>query len=181
MQNKKPLAPTIAQTFAEADCAYRTVIESHGHNLPAALAAARSVSRIDLNADDITHAVLLRCKSFFLCQKKIKSELGKVYATPAADFFVETVCFFLKVVFEKLAPVLNVASEKDIAPVKGAMRPDISIWRDKEVVAAIECKTQLGWKRDSWLDDFEKREKRLADKFPKAKPRAGSGLQPEPF
>lgn len=48
------------------------------------------------------------------------------------------------------------------------MRPDISIWRDDEVVAGIECKTQFGWNRHRWLPDFEQREKRLANAFPHA-------------
>lgn len=156
-------------TFTEADEAYRAAIEAAGRDLPTAFTAARSVPLIDLNSTDITHAVLLRLKSFLLCQEKIKHELGKMYAAPAADFFVETVCFFLKVIFGRLDPSLVIASEKSIVRERGSMRPDISIWRGTMVVAAIECKTQLGWNRDGWLHDFEEREIRLAAKFPNAK------------
>jgi hypothetical protein len=157
------------RTFTEADQAYRTAIEAPGRDLHSAFAAARSVLPIDLDATDITNAILLRLKSFQLCQDQIKSELGKVYAAPAADFFVESVCFFLKVVLGKLDPSLAVASEKNIIRRKGSMRPDISVWRGETVVAAIECKTQLGWNRDGWLHDFEDRETRLAAEFPDAK------------
>jgi hypothetical protein len=156
-------------TFTETDQIYRAAIEAPGRDLATAFAAARLVPQIDLNATDITHAVLLRLKSFLLCQEKIKSELGKVYAAPAADFFVESVCFFLKVVLGELDPSLTVASEKNIVRRRGSMRPDISIWRGETVVASIECKTQLGWNRNGWLHDFEDREKRLATEFPAAK------------
>lgn len=157
------------RTFTEADQTYRAAIEAPGRDLPTAFAAASAVPQIDLNATDITHAVLLRLKSFLLCQEMIKSELGKVYAAPAADFFVESVCFFLKVVFGKLGPSLTIASERNIVRRRGSMRPDISVWRGDTVVAAIECKTQLGWNRDGWLHDFEDRETRLEAEFPDAK------------
>jgi hypothetical protein len=157
------------KTFTKVDQPYREAIEAPGRELAEALASARSVRKIDLEGTDITHAVLLRLKSFFLTQDHIKRELGKVYAAPAADFFVETVCFFLKVVLEKLRPSLTVASEKNVIRKQGSMRPDISIWRGDKLIAAIECKTQLGWNRDGWLLDFEKREKQLALHSPSAK------------
>lgn len=156
-------------TFTEADEEYRAVIEGPGLQLQAAFEAACSVQPLNMNGTDITHAVLLRLRSFFQCQEKIKMHLAKVYAAPAADFFVETVCFFLNVVLRQLAPSLSVASEKNIVSRRGSMRPDISIWKNNEVVAAIECKTQLGWNRDGWLDDFENRESRLSNEFPNAR------------
>lgn len=157
------------RTFSETDKAYRAAIEAPARKLPSALAAARAVSNIDLNGTDITHAILLRLKSFFLGQQKIKSILGKIYAAPSADFFVESVCFFLKVVLGKLDPSLVVASERNIVSRRGSMRPDISIWKRDTVLAAIECKTQLGWNRDGWLREFRNRETRLSAEFPRAK------------
>lgn len=158
------------KTYTEADQAYRSAIEAPGRSLPLAFAAARSVlAPIDLNTTDITTAILLRLKSYLLCQEQIKIELSKVYAAPAADFFVESVCFFLKVVLGKLDLSLTVASEKAIIDRRGSMRPDISVWQGDKVVAAIECKTQLGWNRGGWLNDFEDREKRLEAEFPNAK------------
>jgi hypothetical protein len=156
-------------TFTESDSAYRKAIEASGRELAAAFAAARSIPHIDLNGNDLTHAILLRVQSFLRSQELIKNELDKRYSAPAADFFVETVSFFLKVALEKLAPTLSVASERSIAKRRGAMRPDISIWRGDTIVAAIECKTQLGWNREGWLTDFEERSKRLEDEYPDAK------------
>jgi len=40
---------------------------------------------------------------------------------------------------------------------KGNIRPDISVWKNNKVVAIVECKTQLGWNRDKWEEDFKKR------------------------
>jgi hypothetical protein len=156
-------------TFTEADAEYRRAIEAPGRELAAAFFAARSVTSIDLQGYDITRAVLLRLKSFLETQDVIKSELQKIYAAPAADFFVEAVVFYLQVALAKLAPNLRVASEKNIVRKQGSMRPDISVWRQDQVVAAIECKTQLGWNRGGWLHDFEARESRLNAEFPSAK------------
>ncbi len=156
-------------TFTRADSQYRSAIEAPGRELSTAFAAARQIPVIDLTGDDITQAVLLRLKSFLTTQDAIKAELSKVYAAPAADFFVETVLFYLRVTLERLAPQLSVASEKNIVRKQGSMRPDISIWQGNQVVGAIECKTQLGWNRDGWLRDFEDRESRLKAEFPDAK------------
>jgi hypothetical protein len=153
-------------TFTEADEAYRKAIEAPGRYLLDAFECANSVAEVNLNGTDITQAVLLRLKSFMWCQEQIKNELGKVYAAPAADFFVETICFFLKVALTKLDPTLTVMSEKNIVRKRGSLRPDISIWRGDNLVVAIECKTQLGWNRDGWLSDFEDREIKLSANFP---------------
>jgi hypothetical protein len=48
------------------------------------------------------------------------------------------------------------------------MRPDISIWLDDNLIAILECKTQLGWNRDNWKKDFEEREKKLKREYPEA-------------
>jgi hypothetical protein len=156
-------------TFVDADADYRRAVEAAGRDLPAAFAAARQVPAIDLNGDDISRAILLRLRSFFKTQDAIKAGLDKVYAAPAADFLVETVLFYLRVALERLEPSLSVASERNIVKKQGSMRPDISIWRGSQVVAAVECKTQLGWNRDGWLHDFEDRESRLRVDFPDAK------------
>ncbi len=154
-------------SFSQADSDYRRAVEAPGRELQAAFAAARAVQP-DLSKDEVTSAVLLRLKSFFVAQDLVKAGLDKVYAAPAADFFVEAVAFYLRVVLEKLAPSLSVSSERSTVRKQGSMRPDISIWRGAEVVAAIECKTQLGWNRDGWLKDFEGRESRLRSDFPSA-------------
>jgi len=53
---------------------------------------------------------------------------------------------------------LEVHSERQIIKKRGSIRPDISIWKKNEVISIIECKTQLGWNRNKWEEDFQKRE-----------------------
>lgn len=154
--------------FVQADTAYRTAIESAGRELEAAFSSARAIAP-DLNRADITWAILMRLKSYLTSQDAIKSHLNKVYAAPAADFFVETIVFYLRVALERLSPGLTIASEKNIVRRRGSMRPDISIWRGDRLISAIECKTQLGWNRDGWLLDFQNREHRLRVDCPDAK------------
>lgn len=156
-------------TYYDADKTFRDTIEATYPALEASLAAAREVKDVDLNQIDITIAVLMRLRSHFMTQAKTTELLNKVYAAAAADFFVETICFFLMVVLQKLDPTLSVAAEKKTVPKRGKMRPDITIWRNGQVVAAIECKTQLGWNRHGWQNDFEARETRLADEAPDAR------------
>ena len=156
-------------SFVSADSEYRNAVEAPGLELAAAFAAAQQVPSIDLAGDDISRAILLRLRSFFNAQDTIKTTLDKVYAAPAADFLVETVLFYLRVTFEKLQPSLKIASERNIVKRRGSLRPDISIWLNDQVVAAVECKTQLGWNRSGWLHDFENRESRLIADFPDAK------------
>ena len=156
-------------TFTQVDSEYRNAVEAPGRALSAAMAAAQLVPDIDLNGDDISRAVLARLKSYMTAQDAIKAALGKEYSSPAADFFVESVLFYLRVALERLTPGVVVASEKSILRKRGALRPDISIWRDDRLVAAVECKTQLGWNRGEWLNDFERRESRMKAAFPGAR------------
>lgn len=107
-------------------------------------------------------------KAFYDAQGATKRVLGKVYAGAAADFFAETIAFFLKALEQTWGLGLTIASEKGIVARRGAMRPDISVWCEDEVRAIIGCKTQLGWNRVDWESDFRQREERLREAFPHA-------------
>ena len=145
-------------------------IEAIGRDLDIAFTAACDVGKVDLGRNDLTRAVLARLKSYYTAQEGIKTFLEKHYAAPAADFFVETVAFFLKVAITvRKLTLLEVKSEMTVARCRGAMRPDISVWKNNELVAAIECKTQLGWNRDKWRQDFMEREAGLKELLPNAK------------
>ena len=67
-------------TFVEADRDYRAAIEAPGRKLADALASAHAAGPVNLKDTDLTHAVLLRLKSFFATQDEIKRSLQKVYA-----------------------------------------------------------------------------------------------------
>ncbi|MCL5770713.1 MAG: hypothetical protein M1479_00345 [Actinobacteria bacterium] len=124
---------------------------------------------ISLENKDITKAILLRMKAYYEAQYKIKSFLNKKYAQSASDFFVETIIFYLKLFLEKNNIDIKAFSEK-LIKLKGlAIRPDISIWKEDKIVLIIECKTQLGWNRNKWEDDFIKRDLVIKKMFPHAK------------
>ena len=129
----------------------------------------KSNASISLEKRDITKAILLRMKAYYDTQNKIKEFLNKKYLSAASDFFVEAIAFYLKLIFDKKDIDFEVHSERQIRKKRGAIRPDISVWKDDEVVAIIECKTQLGWNRDKWEEDFKKRESKLKDEFPQCK------------
>jgi len=129
----------------------------------------KSNASISLEEKDITKAILFRMKAYYNTQNKIKEFLNKRYVSAASDFFVEAIAFYLKLIFDKKGINFEVHSERQIIPRRGAIRPDISVWKNDKVVAIIECKTQLGWNRDKWEEDFKKRESKLQDAFPNAK------------
>jgi hypothetical protein len=194
-------------TFVEADTAYRASLEAIG-DLDSAFTAACAVGKVDLCGNELTRAILARMKSYYAAQEQIKTFLGKAYAAASADFFVETVAFYLKVAIKIQRLNLHVASETESPPNKliakflkaarkvhelessaelektvarrqAAMRPDISVWKNADLVAAIECKTQLGRTRNEWRpaddglakgrQDFIAREARLKERRPNAR------------
>ena len=95
--------------------------------------------------------------------------LNKRNIAPAPDFLVEAVAFYLKLLLQKRGKKLEVHSERKLGRERTSMKPDISIWKGDEVTAIIECKTNLGFNREGWEEDFRKRERRLKKLFPKAK------------
>lgn len=151
-------------SFVEADKEHRQKIELIGKNIGDYLKEAQKI-KVNLDDNDISKAIILRMKSYLISQGHIKETLNKRYAAPAADFFVETVLFYCHVVMNSFPKNLEVSSEKAISRRRGSIRPDISIWDGDKVVFAIECKTQLGWNRKGWKQQFEKREKALKDQF----------------
>jgi len=129
----------------------------------------KSNASISLEERDITKAILLRMKAYYDTQNKIKEFLNKRYLSAASDFFVETIVFYLKVILDIEDIGLEVHSERQIRQKKEAIRPDISVWKNNKVVAIVECKTQLGWNRDKWEEDFKKREVKLKGEYPNAR------------
>ncbi len=116
-----------------------------------------------------SQAIANRLRAFYVMQSKIKYFLDKKVAQAGSDFFVETILFFLKLFNDVKGLDLEIASERPVQRKRKAMRPDISIWKDSELLAVVECKTQLGWSRHNWKSDFERREQKLKEVFPNAK------------
>ena len=129
---------------------------------------ARNCS-ISLRKSDMTETILLRMKTYYEVNDKIKDFLNKKSVAHGSYFFVETVFFYLKLFLDKRRKNLEVHSERRLERIRGTIKPDISIWRNDRVLAIIECKTNLGWHRLEWEKDFRKRESKLKSIFPKAK------------
>lgn len=127
------------------------------------------LKNVGLKEREVSKAMLIRIHSWYSFQSKIKNFLNKRKATPASDFFVETLLFYLKVIFEIFDVKQEVSSEKEIRRKRGVIRPDISIWKGNDANAIIECKTQLGWNRYGWREAFMKKEDYIKSEFPNAK------------
>lgn len=123
---------------------------------------------LSLEGKEITKSILFRLKAYYICQNTIKEFLNKKYICPAADFFVESVVFYLKAYISKNNLDLEVASELKLKRQHNSPRPDISIWRNGSLVAVIECKTQLGRNRDNWKVDLNKCRNKIKEIYPNA-------------
>jgi hypothetical protein len=117
---------------------------------------------------DYSQAVIVRLGAFYSMQSKVKDFLDKRVAQAGSDFFVETIIFFLRLFNDVEGLGLEIKSEQTIERKRNAMRPDITIWHGEELLAVIECKTQLGWHRHNWGENFAYREKQMKRVFPKA-------------
>jgi hypothetical protein len=137
--------------------------------LNAILEKSREENSVNLDSDEITLCLLARLNAYYQMQYSIKELLRKRYITAGADYFVESVIFYLKIILEKSEIGLEVHSERQIKQKRRAIRPDISIWKSNYLVAIIECKTQLGWDRGNWEGKFQARKQQLQAEFPDAK------------
>jgi len=117
---------------------------------------------------DYSQAITNRLRAFYLAQSEMKSFLDKKVAQAGSDFFVETILFFLKLFNDVEDLGLEIKSEQSIQRRRNALRPDITIWNGSELLAVIECKTQLGWHRHEWNAHFKEREDKIKESFPNA-------------
>lgn len=145
---------SLDETYNELEKSYDLILASY---------------EFDLTKTEITEAIIERLKAYYSTQTKIKTFLEKRYLATASDFFVETVLFYLRIFLVKHGEFLTAHSERQIKRTKNAIRPDISIWKGDEVVAIIECKTQLGWSRHNWEQQYNDRDNNLKKDFPNAK------------
>lgn len=150
------------------DKSYRDSVRTTYDQLENSYNAIANNYQFDLTKTEITEAILERLKNYCVTQDLTKNFLNKRYQAPLADYFVETVLFFLRLYLKSQGGHLEAHSERQIKRTRNAIRPDISVWRQDEVVAIIECKTQLGWSRDSWEKDYILREQKLKLEFPNA-------------
>jgi len=145
----------------DADAVFRDALLHLPEAMEEAYARLVALGPLPIKGTEVTRGVLLRMQAFYEAQWSIKEFLGKRYIGAAADFFVETVAFYLKALVATHQLNIEVSSERQVRRARGAMRPDISLWSEEKCLACIECKTQLGWNRHGWESRFNEREQRL--------------------
>ncbi len=151
----------------QIDSMYRSTIEHLPDNLIRDYKQVVDRGQLPLKGCEVTKAILLRMRAFYRWQDGVKAFLGRRKNAAGADFFVETVLFYLKALNDTYGLGLEVASEKPVRRRRGALRPDVSLWAGEELLASIECKTQLGWQRAEWRSDFALRRQLLQADFPR--------------
>lgn len=117
----------------------------------------------DLTKTEITDAIIERMMAFWYFNvNNNKDILDRKINSMASDFFTETCLLFFKCYFERFG--LKVFSEKRL---EGSLaRPDITIWKNEQLIAAIELKVNKGWKNKSMIDHLEKRENQIKEIYP---------------
>jgi hypothetical protein len=149
----------------DADSTYRNALLALPRALEASFADLVQQGPLPLEGLEVTRALLLRLSAFYEAQVGVDKFLNKLIRTAAADFFVETLAFYLKALVTTHQLDAEVAVERRLQRTRGSMRPDISLWRSDQCLACIECKTQLGWNRGRWEAQFLERERRLLAEF----------------
>jgi hypothetical protein len=121
--------------------------------------------QFDLEKPEINQAILNRMWAFWYFVNENHKLLEKKVNTVAADFFTETCLFFIKAYFKGKG--FDVQSEVNIQ-VKGriAIRPDISIWKDKKLVGVIELKVSNGYKGKEMMIHLKEREEAIKSLHP---------------
>lgn len=118
----------------------------------------------NLDKSEISAAIESRMQAFYETHNYLKKILDKQQNQAASDYFVESCLIFLKSYFEKIG--FKVFSEKPIwKEGKRSIRPDVTIWKDDKLIAAIEMKVQFGRKRHQWKHELKNREIEIKSKI----------------
>lgn len=95
--------------------------------------------------------------------RALSSALGRTKEPPMADVFTEATNMLVDSIVRGRDSSVKVFSEKNVKLKCGYRKPDVSIWKNDELIGVVECKTCLGRRRDDWLNDYEKRVDELSE------------------
>jgi hypothetical protein len=100
--------------------------------------------------------------------KKFQKDFGilckRMKRPSIADDFTSAVAICLDRFLGSRGFPETVWSERATKRKRGAPKPDVSVWSESEtLVAAVECKTDFGWSRKYWKENFEQRTKDLEE------------------
>jgi hypothetical protein len=147
---------------------YAIALDSLSDILKQSYASIRDL-KPSIDKKDYSKLVINRLRAFYHAQAETKDFLNKRIAQPGDHFFVETIVFALKLFCDIEKLNLEIASERTIKHKRKSIRPDISIWTGDKLIGAIECKTQLGYQRNSWDNQLQDRATKIRLAFPEAK------------
>lgn len=128
------------------------------------------LSELDLSSikdGEITQPILHRMCAYYNYQNETNKLLKRSIVPSAADFFTETVLFYLSAYIKANKIPLIAKSEKLIKVKNINLKPDISLWSldEQKLMGFIECKTQLGWNRSGWREEMEERVKLFEEEY----------------
>lgn len=133
-------------------------------NIQKNIVAQLEAYHFDLSKSEITEAIIERMLSYWLFNVNNNKEILQRKTNPvAADFFTETCMLFLKSYYKKNG--YTVLSEKEVNK-NPIIRPDISIWKEEQLVAVIELKVSDGWKGKTIFSHLIEREKQIKNIYP---------------
>lgn len=123
----------------------------------------------NLESTEMTDAIAERMDAFWhFAWRNNKELLGREVTSEASDFFTETCLLFLKCYFESIGSNYKVLSEHSLIRSRKSIKPDISIWKEGELLSAIELKVSDGWKGKMIVPHLAERENKIKQLHPKA-------------
>ena len=109
-----------------------------------------------------TKFILTWMRSLGEFQTKFGKLFGRIKRPPKSDEFTAAVAICLERFLAARGFAGSVASEETTHRAKGAKRPDISVYsHSSQLLATVECKTNLGWSRKEWKDQIDKRTEQM--------------------
>jgi hypothetical protein len=109
-----------------------------------------------------TKFILAWMKQLGEFQTKFGHLFGRKKRPPKADDFTAAVAVCLEQFLASRGYAGRVGSEETTHRVKGAKRPDVSVYSlSGPLIATVECKTNLGWNRKGWKAEIEKRTQQM--------------------
>lgn len=118
-------------------------------------------------AHQVTHDEVQVALCGYLDQSAIRiralsEALGRIKEPPHAEVVTESINMLVDSIVRRCggSEDIKVFSERNIKlPQGGYRKPDIGLWKGDRLTLMVECKTSLGHKRESWLEEYETRVK----------------------
>lgn len=105
-----------------------------------------------------TRFILAWMGDHFRYSKQFDALIGRQKMPGTADQFTGVVVATLGAFLSARGCPAVVKSEVALERKRGSIYPDISVWTNEgELTAIIECKTNLGYNRSGWADQYAKR------------------------